>query len=153
MDETFEEGIAIGMGCEQTMGDATLSFPTDGLGNAAVEAFDQAIGLRAERLGEPVFDVFLGADAIEGMVAGGFTLGLSFHIDGEAVGEFGTIVGEDGVHRGREMRQEALQERSRSLAVAAGMDLDIDVTRRPVDGERRSFCVSPAPANASDQYE
>jgi hypothetical protein len=140
MDETFEEGIAIGMGCEQTMGDATLSFPTDGLGNAAVEAFDEAIGLRAERLGEPVFDVFLGADAIEGMVAGGFALGLSFHIDGEAVGEFGTIVGEDGVHRGRKMRQEALH-------------LDIDVTRRPVDGERRSFCVSPAPANASDQYE
>ena len=56
-------------------------------------------------------------------------------IDGEAVGELGTIVGEDGVNRIREMRQEAFQEAGGGPGVAAGMDLDIDRSGCPVDGD------------------
>ena len=57
-------------------------------------------------------------------------------IDGEAVGELGTIISEDGVNRMREMRQEALEEGSGSLAVPAGVDFQVDVSRGSVDSNK-----------------
>ena len=40
-----------------------------GVGDAAVEAFDHAVGLRPEGPGEAMGDALLGAEAVEGMLA------------------------------------------------------------------------------------
>jgi len=42
----------------------------NGVGNAAVEALDHTVGLGMEGPGEPMGDAMVGADAIEGMLAG-----------------------------------------------------------------------------------
>jgi hypothetical protein len=88
--EACEEGIAIGVRGEQAMGDAALWLSPDGLADASVEALDDAVGLRTERLGQAMLDANFRTSLVEGMVAGGFVFGLSRHIDGEAVGELGT---------------------------------------------------------------
>jgi hypothetical protein len=46
MHELGDEGVAIGMVDEGAPGAATLLFAADGLGDAPVEAFDHAVGLR-----------------------------------------------------------------------------------------------------------
>jgi hypothetical protein len=117
------------------VGDAALGLAADGFGNAPVEAFDQAIGLRPIRPGEAVLDAAFCADAVERMAARRFVFGLVLHVDGEAVGELAAVVGEDGVNGIWEVRQEALQESRRGLGVAAGMDLQVNVTGGPVDGD------------------
>ena len=67
---------------------------------------------------------------------------LVFHVDGEAVGEFAAVVGEDGVNRMREVIQEALEETGRGLGIALGMDFQIDVAGGPVDRDE-SVALAP----------
>jgi hypothetical protein len=69
------------------------------LAETAVEAFDHAVGLRAERPGQTVSNPTLGANAIEGMLAGGFFVRLGLFVDGEAVGELGAVVGRSARRR------------------------------------------------------
>ena len=67
------------------------------------------------------------AEAIKGW-CGGPAGRLALHVDGEAIGELGAIVGQDGMNLVREVGQEALEEGRCRLAIPPGMDLDIDVT-------------------------
>ena len=50
VNEAVEEGIAVCVRDEEAMGDAAFGLPTDGLDDATVEAFDEAVGLRAVRV-------------------------------------------------------------------------------------------------------
>lgn len=75
------------------------------------------------------------AGTVEGMAAGGLVVGLVLHVDGEAVGELGAVVGKHGVHRLREAAQEALKEGGRGGGIAARMDLEEDEPSGSVDGD------------------
>jgi hypothetical protein len=114
-------------------GAAAFGFPADGFGNAAVEAFDEAVGLRSIRSGQAVIDVVFGADEVEGVIAGRPARRLVLHIDGKAVGELGAVVGQDGVNAMWEVGQESREEARRSLGIAPSMDFDIDVAGGAVD--------------------
>ena len=127
MDELAEEGVAIGVAGEGAASAAAFVLATDGFGNAPIEAFDQAVGLRMIRLGQTMFDAALLAASIKGMVAGRTAGRLILHVDGEAVGELGAVVGQDGMNLVREVGQEAREEGGCRLAIPSGMDLDIDV--------------------------
>jgi hypothetical protein len=135
VNELVEKDIAIGVICEQAVACATFGLLADGFGDAAVEALDHAIGLRLIGSCQPVVDAGFGADTVEGVAAGRFAIGLVFHVHGEAVGELGAVVGENGMRLCREMTEEALEESRGGLAVAAGMDLQIDIAGGAVDGD------------------
>ena len=135
LDEAIEELIAIGMGSEQPVCDAALVLAADRIRNSAIEALNEAIGLRPVGSGEAVLNAFACAKSIERMLARGFVVRLVFLVDGEAVGELGAIVGENGMHRMREVGQEALQESFRSLGIPLRMNLHVDVACDPIDGD------------------
>ena len=106
-DEAVEEGISIGVRDEEAMSGSALWLSTDGFDDATVEAFDQAVGLRPIGFGQAVVDVVFGADAIEGMAAGGSIARLVLHVDGKAVCELAAVVGQDGMQAMREVSDEA----------------------------------------------
>jgi hypothetical protein len=135
LDEAIEELIAIGMGSEQPVGDAALGLAADCIDNSAIEAFDESIGLRAVGPGEAVLDAMACTKQIERMLAGGFVDRLVLLVDGETVGELGAIVGENSMHRMREVGQEALEEPFRSLRIPLWMDLQVDIACGAVDGD------------------
>jgi hypothetical protein len=136
VDEPIQEGVAIGMRGKAAMGDAALRFPTDGFGDAAVEAFGETVGLRPVGSGETVVDLALGAETIEGMSTGGSIVRLVLHIDGEAIRELTAIVGEDRMNTMWKVREEAFEEAGCGVGIAPGMDLQIDVAGRPIDGDK-----------------
>jgi hypothetical protein len=103
------------------------------LAKAAVEALNHAVGLRPEGLGEAVGDGARGAGVVEGVVAGGPALGFGFFVDGEAVGEFGAVVGQDGVDRERKAVEKALQEGRGGDGPAIGENFEIDKAGGAVD--------------------
>jgi hypothetical protein len=138
MNEAVEEVIAIGMGCEQAMGDAALFLSADGFRDAPVEALDHAVGARSKGLGKAVLDTGLGAHFVEWVVSGGFAFRLALHVDSEAVGELGTVIREDSVNPSWKMCQDTAQESGRGLAVAARVALQIDLAGCPVDGDEGS---------------
>src|SRR4051812_48947699 len=131
--EAVEEGITVSMAREGAAGDAAFRFSADSLGDAAVEAFNEPVGLRPIRSGQTVIDAVVGADEIERVMTGSAPGRLVLHIDGKAVGELGAVVGQDGVNAMREVDQEALEKARRSLGVAPWMDLDIDIAGGAVD--------------------
>ena len=67
--ELAEEGVAIGVVGEGSTCAAALLLAADGFGDAAIEAFDQAVGLWMIRFGGSMIDAALAAKLIEGMVA------------------------------------------------------------------------------------
>src|SRR6185436_10998517 len=136
VDELAEEGVAISVAGEGAASAATFVLATDGFGNAPIEAFDQAVGLRMIRLGQAMLDTALLTEAIKRMVAGGPAGRLVLHVDGEAIGELGAVVGQDGINLVREVGQEALEEGGCRLAVPPGMDLDIDVAGSSIDRDK-----------------
>jgi hypothetical protein len=115
---------------------AALGLPTDRLGDAAIEAFDETIGLWPIGSGQTVIDLMAGANEIERMLAGRPTGRLVLHVNREAVGELGAIVGQDGMNGMREVGQEPLEEAGRSFGIAPAMDLDIDVAGGAVDRDK-----------------
>ncbi|MEJ2432072.1 MAG: hypothetical protein P8Y53_02475 [Pseudolabrys sp.] len=117
------------------MSRAAFGLASDGLDDAAVEAFDEAIGVRTVWSGQPGTDLLVGTDQVEGMTPGWTVLRLIPHVDGEAVGELTAVVGEDGVNRVREVLQEALEEAGCRLGMSPGMDFQIDETAGAVDGD------------------
>jgi hypothetical protein len=136
VDEAIEEGVAVGVGDEEPVGDTAFGLPTDRFDDPAIEAFDEAIGLRPVRPCEAVIDLALGANAIEGVPAGRPIAGFVLHVDGEPISELTAIVGEDGMNTMREVSEEAIEEACRSVSIAPGMDLQIDVAGSPVDGDK-----------------
>ena len=67
-----------------------------------------------------------GAEPVEGMGAGGFVVRFAFLVDGEAVGELGAVVGQDGVDREREAVEKALEKSSGGGGTTVGEDFEID---------------------------
>src|SRR5271170_6352565 len=102
---------------------------------AAVEALDHAVGLRAKRANEAVGDRVPGADAIKGVIAGRFVMRLALFVDGKAVGKLGAVVGQDGVDGEREAGEKALQKGRSGIGPAIGQDLEIDKAGGAVDGD------------------
>ena len=135
VDEAIEEGVPVGVRPEQPARDAALGLAADGIDDTAVEALDQAVGLRSIRPREAVLDTAFGAEPVERVTTGWLVLRFVLHIDGETVGELGTIVGEDGVNGMREVSQKALQEARRGVGIPPGVDLQIDVTRGAIDSD------------------
>ena len=105
MDELAEESIPIGMAGEGAAGAAAFFLAADGFGNAPIEAFDQAVGLRVIRPCQAMVDAVLLAKLIKGMAAGRPPGRLVLLVDGEAVGELSAIVGQDGMNLVREVGQ------------------------------------------------
>ncbi len=102
-DEGVEIGVALGVVVEAAvMGGAVLRHAVEMLAKAAVEALDHAVGLRPERAGEAVGNDVLAQSAVEGMLTGGLVVRFGLFVDGKAVGEFGAVVGQDGVDGERE---------------------------------------------------
>ncbi len=133
-NEGVEVGVAFGMVEKAAvMSGAVLRHSAEMLAKAAVEAFDHTVGLRPEGLGEAVDDGALGADAVEGMVARGFVLGFSLFVDGEAVGELGAVVGQDGVDLERKTVEEAREETGRGGGPAIGENFETDKAGGTVD--------------------
>src|SRR3954447_4492560 len=62
--EAVEEGITVGMAREGAAGGAPVGFSADSLADAAVEAFNEPVGLRPIRSGQTVIDAVVGADEI-----------------------------------------------------------------------------------------
>ncbi|MGY2810739.1 hypothetical protein ACVIHF_007469 [Bradyrhizobium sp. USDA 4506] len=136
VDEFGDEGVSIGVIDEGPPGAATLCFAANGFGDAPVETFDESVGLRMVGLGQAMLDAALSAELIKGVVAGRLPGRLVLLVDGEAVGELGTVVGEDSVNLVRKISQEALKETGRGRSVPLGMDLDKDVAGGSVDGDK-----------------
>jgi hypothetical protein len=135
-DEGEEIGIAFGMiDKAAVMGGAVLGHAVEVLADASVEALDHAVGLRPEGSGQAVGDGVFAAERIEGVVSRGFVLWFSGFVDGEAVGELGAVVGEDGVDRDGEGGEEAVEKVLGGLAAAVGEDFEIDEAGGAVDGD------------------
>ena len=133
-DEGVEVGVAFGMAEKAAVvGGAVLRHPGKMLAEAAVEALDHAVGLWPEGLSEAVGDGALGAEPVEGVGAGGFVVGLGFFVDGEAVGEFGAVVGQDGVDRKREAVEKALEKPGGGGGPAIGEDFETDKAGGAID--------------------
>jgi len=80
-------------------------------------------------------DFVVGTDLIEGMATGGLIPRLVLHIDGEAVGELATVVGQNGMNAVREVGQEPIEESRGGVAIALWMNLQIDVPGGAIDGD------------------
>ena len=79
VDEAHEEGVAVGVRDEEPVGDAAFGLPTDGFDDPAIEAFDEAVGLRPVGSGETVLDaVRLAQTRSKGCRPDGRSRGLSF---------------------------------------------------------------------------
>ena len=75
----------------------------------------------------------LDADPVEGVVARGSALGFCLLVDGEAVGELGAVVGQNGVDRERKAIEKAIEESSGGGGPAIGEDFEIDKAGGAVD--------------------
>ena len=67
-----------------------------------------------------------GPDPVEGVVTRGSIVGLGLFVDGKAVGEFGAVVGQDGVDFEREAAEEAREKTGGGGGPAIGEDFEID---------------------------
>jgi hypothetical protein len=100
------------------------------LGDAAVEAFDHAVGLRMPGLDQPVLDAVRGAGLIEGVLAGRFALAGG----AEAVGELLAVVGQHRADHERGLGVQAFQEAGGGGGRFVGSDLEVNPAAGPVDG-------------------
>jgi hypothetical protein len=143
-DKGVEVGVAFGVIAKAAMG-LQLWSAAEMLAEAAVEALDHAVGLRAEGPGEAVGDGVLRAHPVNGVLTGRLVVGFALFVDGKAVGEFGAVVGEHGVHGEREALEEAAEKTGGSVGPAVGQDLEIDKAGGAVDGDP-GFAPGQAPA-------
>jgi hypothetical protein len=94
------------------------------------------------------------ANPVKGAVIRGFVLGFSLFVDGEAVGELGTVVCQDGV----DLKWETGEEAGRGWGPAIGENFEIDEAGGAIDRdigvaalavERRQVFEIDIPAGAS----
>ena len=137
--EPLKEGVAVVVRDEEPLIIAPLRLSSDGLCNSSIEAFNEPIGLGSKGSCEPMLNAMTGAHFVEGMLSGRLVLGLSLHVDSEAIGELAAVVCENGVNRMREVGQEPGQECSSGLTISLGVDLQIDVAGGSIDGDE---CVA-----------
>jgi hypothetical protein len=127
------------------MGGAVLRHAAEMLAEAAVEALDHAVGLRAEGPGETVGDGVLRASLVKGMLTGRLFVGFALFVDGKAIGEFAAVIGEHGVDRKRKALEKALEKAGGGIGAAIGQDLEVDKSGGPVD-RNPGFAPGQAPA-------
>lgn len=127
---------------EGASGTASLGLSTNGFGDASVEPLDQTIGLRPIRPGQTVIDLATAAEQIERVLAGGPAGRLVLHIDRKAIGELGTIVGEDCMNPVGEVSQKPREEGGRSFGIAPPVDFDVDVPGGTIDSDE-SIAFAP----------
>jgi hypothetical protein len=84
-------------------------------------------------LGEAVGNGARGASPVEEVVARRSALGFCLLVDGEAVGELGAVVGQDGVDLERETVEETVEESGGGGGPAIGEDFEIDKAGGAVD--------------------
>ena len=120
-DEGVEVGVALGV-IEETavVGGAVLRHAVEVFAKASVEALGHAVGLRPEGPGEAVIDAMPGTAAVERMLARGFVVGLALLVDGEAVGELGAVVGQDGVDLERKLSRKRVRKPAAVTARRSG---------------------------------
>src|SRR5712692_744005 len=122
-----EVGISFGMVEEASVvGGTVLRHTAQMLADPAVEALDHAVGLRPEGSGQPVSDAAAATEDIEEVVAGGFVLGFAGLVDGEAIGELGAVVGQDGVDRQGKAGNKAFKKAGGGRGAAIGQHLEVD---------------------------
>jgi hypothetical protein len=133
-NKAVEVGVAFGM-IEKpaVMGGTVFRHAPEMLATAAVEAFNHAVGLRTEGPGEAVGDGALDTELVEGVGSRGFVVRFFFLIDGEPIGEFGPVVGQDGVDCQREAGEEAFEEGGCGSGPAIGEDFEINKTGGAID--------------------
>jgi hypothetical protein len=136
VDDVVDVGVSVGLAGEAVLAGVGSGWrgAGEGLGDAAVEAFDHAVGLRVERPGELVDDAMGGADPVERMVAGGWLLAMPPGAT-EAVGELGAVVGENGVDLVAEAGEEAFEAGRDRRPVASGDDRDMGEAGAALDGD------------------
>jgi hypothetical protein len=120
------------MVAKPAMGAQLWSLP-EMLAEAAVEAFDHAVGLRVKRTDQTMGNPMPDADAIEGMLAGRLVVRLGLFVDGKAVGELGTVVGQHGVDGERKAVDKAVEKAGRGGGAAIGQDFEVDEAGGAVD--------------------
>src|SRR5262245_31504948 len=81
------------------------------------------------------------------VAARGFVVGFGLFVDGEAVGEFRTVVGQDGVDREREAGKKAFEKGGGGCGPTIGEDFEIDKAGRGRSRHRRSCAGGPAAAD------
>jgi len=101
------------------------------LGDPTVEAFDHPVGLRAFGWDEAVLDAMALAGLVEKVAAGRFT----FPGGAEAVGKLLAVVGQDLGDVEGGLGDQAVEEGGGDLGFLGGMDLQVDPTTGPVDGD------------------
>ena len=75
----------------------------------------------------------LGADAVKGVIAGRFVVRLGLFVDGEAIGELGTVVGQHGVDFELEALEEAGEKAGGGVGPAIGEDFQVEKAGGAVD--------------------
>ena len=126
----------------------------NGFGEATVEAFDHAIGLRAERFGQAMFDAVAGAHPVEDVASGG--LPATGPADGsEAIRKFSAVVSEDGMDPMRKRQEEAFEASSDGVCVASSDDFDMHKAGRAIDGNEHEagLALKPRQMFKVDVYE
>ena len=80
----------------------------------------------------------------------GLSLGFVFFVDGEAVGEFGAVVGQDGVDLKRKALEKAGEKAGGGGGAAIGEDFQIDKAGGPID---RDIGVAAAAAQRRQVFD
>ena len=100
------------------------------LGDATVEAFDHAVGLRVFGLDQAMVDAVVGAGPVEDVLAGGLALAGG----AKAVGELFAVVGQHGAKAKRDFGPQAFQEAGGGGGGFVGSNLEVDPAAGSVDG-------------------
>ena len=105
----------------------------DDFGDAPIEAFDHAIGLRMLGRDQAVLDLVFQASLVEGMVACGF----SFAGGAKPVGELLAVIGQHLLDGEGAVRHQVFQEGGGGGCLLVGMDFPVDPPAGPVDGHEQ----------------
>jgi hypothetical protein len=152
-NEGVEVGVAFGVVEKAAVvGGAVLRHAVEVFAEASVEALDHAVGLRPKRPGEAVGDGARGAEPVKGKGAGGFVVRFGFLVDGEAVGELGAVVGQDGVDGEREAVEKALEKSGGGGGAAIGEDSEIDKAGGAIDRDIGVAAPAAERLNAGGSY-
>lgn len=136
VDEAVEIGISLGViGKASVVSCSVFRHTLEMLSDASVEALDHSVCLRPKWPGEAMFDVVGGANSVERVLSGGFVGRFVFLVDGEAVGELGSVVGKDGVDLKRKAFEEALEEGGGGRSAAVRQDFEVNEAGGAVDGD------------------
>ena len=121
---------------------------SEDIGDASVEAFAHAAGLRPSHGNEAVLDVQFPAFVVEGLPVGRGALSGA----GEAVGELLAVVGEDTADLSGECPGQAGGERGGGARASAGKDLGMDPAGGGVGGDEQIAAMGRVSSDMRGRY-